>query len=232
MFRLGWRDAKGWARDYLKGEIAVMIAAGLIAASAIEGSPTWLDRVWAGLIGAFAAFVLGFIAVLVVHLGLAPSRLYRRQESTRRRLRRLFIERTMEAAVLAEASASEIQTLRATLDRKSKDQAFADALTERYNEGLGLLNWSGFPKKSQYTDAIGQEWERLEAAFTKGVLAQLEAHGANPQLQALFRNIHTFTLGSFHHHPRMNASLSMFSVRLDRLKKLIDFYSETPILTQ
>jgi hypothetical protein len=124
-----------------------------------------------------------------------------------------------------------VATLQAQVNKTIKNQAFADVLTKQYDHGLHeIMNWKGLRKHSKFTNEVAAEWYRQEKAWTKGVRDLLEAERCTAQVIAHFWNIHKVVLGAYHPNAKMNQALSMFSIRLDRLKAIIDMYSETPIL--
>jgi hypothetical protein len=119
----------------------------------------------------------------------------------------------------------------ATHDPDEKDQAFADVLTERYSIGLhGIMNWGRLSKGQEFTELDAREWNEMERKWTDEVRELLRAHGCNPQIQAHFRDLHEVPYNQFHHFRYMSEKLSMFSLRLKRLKSIINHYANVPIL--
>jgi hypothetical protein len=116
-------------------------------------------------------------------------------------------------------------------DPNAKDQAFADVLTERYSFALhGIMNWGRLAKGADFTEADSREWDDLERNWTDEVRELLKAHGCNAQIQAHFRDLHEVPYNQFHHFRYMSERLSMFSLRLKRLKSIINHYANVPIL--
>jgi uncharacterized membrane protein YeaQ/YmgE (transglycosylase-associated protein family) len=126
-----------------------------------------------------------------------------------------------------------VAALQAQVNKTRKNQAFADVLTKQYDHGLHeIMNWKGLRKHSKFTNEIAAEWHQREKAWTQGVRDLLEAQSCTAQVIAHFWNLHKVELGAYHPNVKMNHALSMFSIRLDRLKAIIDMYSETPILAE
>jgi len=123
--------------------------------------------------------------------------------------------------------------LEAQLERKRKDQAFADVLTERYTYGVNeIMNWSGLQKAQSFTQEDFTIWNAREKEWTAGVRALLEEHGCSPQVIAHFWTIHEVPYNQFHHFHHVSQALSMFSERLKRLKSIINDYAEVGILKE
>lgn len=104
-----------------------------------------------------------------------------------------------------------------------RDQAFADALTEVYHEGVHeILNLP-------ITDF--NAWRIKESAWQRRVASLMEAHGCTKQELSLVSVLHEITVGSFEQDATKNMEKSMFSMRLTRVKRIIDTYSRRPIFT-
>lgn len=123
----------------------------------------------------------------------------------------------------------QLAELQRQLAHKQKNQAFADMLTERYRFGLHtILNMPLGP--GPFPEDWGQ-WKVEERKWTQEVTDLLEVHGCSRQEISHFRELHEVELRGYHDNLVVDQAKSMFSLRLKRLKKIINTYADNPILT-
>jgi hypothetical protein len=117
--------------------------------------------------------------------------------------------------------------LKNLLEEKKRDQAFADQLTEQYRFGLhSILNWPIGPS----SDVEWPKWKDAERQWTEHVTQMLKRHGCSSQEISHFREIHEVERKGYHSEVVIDHHKSMFSIRLYRLKTIINLYAETKIL--
>jgi hypothetical protein len=117
--------------------------------------------------------------------------------------------------------------LKNLLEDKKRDQAFADALTEMYQRGLhDILNR---PVGSSTSIDWGV-WKLDEVTWTAQVRGLLTDHGCSKQEISHFRELHEVEHKGYHTELLIDHQKSMFSLRLKRLKTIINLYAETKVL--
>ena len=215
------KEAWGLSKEHFAWTYPILAGVAVFVFTvALLGPEQAMEDLATTLIAGGAAVVVA-LGGYVVNLVRASERLYAKQE-VKKEVYRQSIDGLL----------NDIAQLRVALEDRRKNQAFANALTERYDHGLHeIMNWGGLRKRAKFNAEIAAEWHRKEKEWTQGVRKLLVEYGCNPQIVAHFVNIHKVVLGGYHPNGKMNQSLSMFSIRLDRLKGIINTYSETPILS-
>jgi hypothetical protein len=85
------------------------------------------------------------------------------------------------------------------LNKKRRDQTFADHLTERYTWGLNeVMNWERLRKSAEFNDEDVKEWIERERLWTQGTRNILVENECTDQEIAHFWLIHEYPFVQFH----------------------------------
>jgi hypothetical protein len=218
-------------------------AIGAAVGALTPGNPTPLENAEFTFLKAVSGFVIVETAIYFYRfIWIAPRMMYfdalsrvKASEETAVKSIAVAQERCDTKLRIYTANISSLQQanalLQAQLERKQKDQEFADVLTERYTNGVNeIMNWSELRKAQSFASEDFTLWNERENEWTAGVRQLLEQHGCNAQIIAHFWTIHEVPYHQFHHFHHVSDALSMFSERLKRLKAIINDYAETKIL--
>lgn len=105
------------------------------------------------------------------------------------------------------------------------DQDFADWLTEKYEYGVHKLLNGPIDTATQFADLA-----KADDQWVRGIGRELLRHGASRQEWVDFNFLQEVpTEPRFHPEPIRDHLRRMINVRLNRLKKAIDRYSERPV---
>lgn len=104
------------------------------------------------------------------------------------------------------------------------DQGFADWLTKEYEYGVHSLLNGAIETEQQFTALA-----TADDKWVRNISDELKRHGASEQEAADFAVLQEVPVAPrFHPEPVRDHLLRMINVRLNRLKKAIDRYSERP----
>lgn len=108
--------------------------------------------------------------------------------------------------------------------RRSSNQRFADTLTKHYEKGVHqILN---LPVSDMHKWGIDRD------AWIRELKEMMEAQGCSKQETSYVETLHIIPLAKWgEDSDEKDKEKTMFSMRLERLKKIIDTYAVRPIFT-
>lgn len=119
----------------------------------------------------------------------------------------------------------ELETARTALNKRRINQQLADLLTEHYKEGLHRVLHAPIDSHAEF-----EHWLKGENKWTADGITLLKSNGCSAQEISHFEELHEIPMTVFHHpDTKRQHQKSMLSLRLNRLKDVIDRYSEEPM---
>ena len=111
--------------------------------------------------------------------------------------------------------------------RKSKNQVFADFVSERIEFGTHellsrIVNVAG-------GDGVGlHDWQVSEGRWREGVVSRMKDHGCSPQEIQRIEIMISYPTIAADHDVAMNEQKSILAERLGRLREIAERYADNP----